>query len=70
MSRADQAAVLPREAAGALPAEELEGVPWVGEAARLAEAGASAARALPHRLRAVRGILDAGMLSLTLYYVL
>lgn len=51
-----------------MPAEELEGVPGVGEAARLAEARAGAARALPYRMRALRGVLDAGNCCLFLRF--
>lgn len=57
----DKTSLLPREAAGAVSAEELEGVPGVGEAARLLQARPRAARALSHCLRTLRGVLDEGM---------
>lgn len=58
----DQTTILPREAPRAVPAEELEVIPGVGEAARLAEARASVAWEVPYSLRAVWRVLDEGMM--------
>lgn len=57
----DKTTVFPREAIGALSAEELEVVPGVGEATRLTEARARAARAVSYRLRTLRRVLDESM---------
>ncbi len=58
---ADKASVLPRQSLGEDPAEQLEGVPGLRAGERDSGARGGSVRALPDRLRALRGVLDQGM---------